>query len=344
VRCSAIAGRRLPSAEALADSIEAVAAAEASTRRKSVADLLASSARDEAPLREPTPPGEAQPAVDRPAAARRDRGDDDGSSPQLLDPRRNYARLDRRRSDHRADAPPEPVLDLDPIIELRHPKAVPALHLSDAIEAKRPPSRWPGAALVVGGAAVLALWPRIGSYAARLGHSQAVTLGLAPRRLNAPAPAILVCRVGPPTAIAHEVPPPRWLFPAGSRAAADVGWYPPAGLVKRPACRSGTATMSSTGRTQRRRRRPVHLSPDHHRVTVSSTLLAFPLQLGRSRPRGRRRARHPAGAAPTRRGLAVGRVTVDGRVLGVTPHLRSRRRRAQVALKNGDLASSPGGA
>ena len=72
---------------------------------------------------------------------------------------------------------PAPAQLLDSVVELRHPKAVPALHLSDArwvrpIVIARSPAR---AALVVIAAAALAMVAtHIGSCAARVGHAQAV--------------------------------------------------------------------------------------------------------------------------------------------------------------------------
>src|SRR5439155_5299378 len=113
------------------------------------------------------------------------------SGPQaFLDPRRNYT-PDSIVIDPTTEPapPPEAVLDLEPVIELRHPKAVPALLLSDAVDTSRSRHRALAghAALVVGAAAALALAvTQIGSCAMRLGHSQTVSPASRPGEVTHP--------------------------------------------------------------------------------------------------------------------------------------------------------------
>jgi eukaryotic-like serine/threonine-protein kinase len=343
--------RRLPSAEALADSIEAVAAAEGiDASEKAVADLIAELCpADDAPVREPTPPkGE---KLDPPSSGRMRRvptavmTDSSNYTPDsiVVDPTTDPA------------PPPEPVLDLDPIIELRHPKAVPALHLSDAIEPARSRHRALAghAALVVGTAAALALLAtQVGSCLARLGHSQAVTPASRPAELNAPAspPVQAMLPVGPPTPLNNAPAPPPLGAPAlvvaqPAPSAVKTELVPAVDTLGEAILRvqvEGTATYVVDGRTQRADGDgTIHLSPGHHRVTVSSTLLAFPRTLEVDL-----RARESATRAiPRGRGtlrVAVtpwAEVTVDGRVLGVTPlaPVDLGEGAHQVALKNGDL-------
>jgi serine/threonine-protein kinase len=244
------------------------------------------------------------------------------------------------------------------VIELRHPKAVPALHLSDAVSPSRDRHRQVAAraALLVGAVAVMAFAAtHAGSCAARLG-SRARAQALQPRPSELavpPAPAVKAMSpvVAPPAPLG-TIPSPG-AGPAATTVTAPPLGMPaaPAGLVPAGATSSeallrvqveGPANYVVDGRTQH----PagdgaLHLVPGHHRITVSSPALAFPRTIEVDL-----RSRESATRAIARgRGLlrvAVtpwAEVTVDGRVLGVTPlaPVDLAEGTHQVALKNGDL-------
>ena len=283
--------RRLPSAEALADSIEAVAEAEGiDASPKVVADLLAELCpADEAVFREQTPSqGEraAQPAVDRLGVGRL-AGDDDRL-------------VAGARSRDRAGAAAEV------IIELRHPKAVPALHLSDAIDSTRDRHRaFAGrAALVVGAAAALALFAtHIGSCATKLAHSQAVTPASRPAELTAPAsPAskpLLPASIPTPRRRRPRRRPSTRRRRSACRAARR--WCPRARPQPRRscACRSKAAppTSSTAARSApaRRRHPSVPRPAPRHRLVDDAGLSAH--ARGRLAPARVGHARHRRAAA-----------------------------------------------
>jgi serine/threonine protein kinase len=348
--------RRLPSAEALADSIEAVAAAEGiDASPKAVADLLAELCpAEEAVFREQTPPqGEKlNPPSTGPMATLSSAVTTTGPS-QILDPRRNYT-PDSIVIDPTTEPSPPPDEIFEPIIELRHPKAVPALQLSDAIEPARLRHRALAghAALVVGAAAALALLAtQVGSCVARLGHSQAVTPASRPGELTAPGgPAVQpMLPIAPPekpqlakrepNALAEgapafvAAPPPVELVPAGVVGSAEA--------ILRVQV-EGSATYVVDGRTERAGADgALHLPSGHHRVTVSSTLLAYPRTLEVDlRPRESATRAIARGRGTLRVAVSPwAEVTVDGRVLGVTPlaPVDLGEGAHQIALKNGDL-------
>ncbi len=335
--------RRLPSAEALADSIEAVAAAEGiDASPKVVADLLAELCPvEDAVLREQTPPeGEpASPPTTGPVPSL-----DDGTATSL--------------GEATPDPPTRPAPPPDAIIELRHPKAVPALLLSDVADRTRERHRAfaARAAIVVGAAAVLALLAtHVGSCAARLGRSSATAT---PRSAQPPAPVKPVGPANAPSATPNgtgtrapeELAPPPLGAPATPRALA-VATSPTTELVPAGAASTeallkvqvdGLATYVVDGRTQRvANDGALHLSPGHHRVTVSSTLLAFPRTLEVDlRPRESATRAVARGRGSLRVAVTPwAEVTVDGRVLGMTPlsPIDLGEGQHQVQLRNGDL-------
>jgi serine/threonine protein kinase len=332
--------RRLPSAEALADSIEAVAEAEGiDASPKVVADLLAELCpADEERVREQTPSQGSQP-LNPPTT---------GSNP-AMDMEPDKIVLDPMDPTTEPSPAPQPILDgdgdddadLEPIIELRHPKAVPALLLADT-EATRDRHRRLAAraALVVVGVAALALGAsHLGSCAARLaGHAQAVR---PPSRSSERVAPATKPPSGPPTPISNEAAPSP---PLGSAAPADE--LVPAGAASSEAMLrvqvEGLANFVVDGRTQHAGADgALHLLPGHHRIIVSSPSLAFQRTVEVDL-----RARESATrVVPRGRGLLRVAVTpwaevnVDGRALGVTPlaPLEIAEGTHQVALKNGEL-------
>ena len=320
--------RRLPSAEALADSIEAVAIAEGiDASPKAVADLLAELCpADEVPFRGDTP--------------------SDGE--KLNPPSTGSVRSVATASDAALAAMTEEA-NLDPIIELRHPKAVAALQQSDAgvLARARHRALTGRAAMVVGAVAAMMLAAtQLRTCMARLVEGQPMTTASRPAEPNAtPAsarepmpPTLAPSPLGVPglsVGVAPEPPMPKpmpELLPAGE-AATEASLRV---VVE------GSATYVVDGRTERAGSDGnIHLSPGHHRITVSSTLLAFPRILEvdlRARESATRTIVRGRGSLR----LAItpsAEVTVDGHLLGVTPlqpidlgegtHL--------VALHNGDL-------
>ena len=104
----------------------------------------------------------------------------------------------------------------------------------------------------------------------------------------------------------------------------------------------GQATFVVDGRSQRAGSDgELHLSPGHHRVTVSSPMLAFPRTLEVDlRPREAATRAIVRGRGTLRVAVSPwAEVTVDGRVLGVTPlsPVDLAEGAHQVALKNGEL-------
>jgi serine/threonine-protein kinase len=331
--------RRLPSAEALADSIEAVAMAEGiDASHKAVADLLGelcpSDSGEEAIVRAPVPrtekmnppPSASVSAISSSSAS--SVVTSTGDMLDVIDP------PPERRTD--PAPPPEPILDQ--VVELRHPKAVPALHLSDALEPERHRRIAARAALVVIAAAALAMVAtHVGSCAAQLGHAQAVTPASRPAELRAPASPVvkpmLPLALPAPSATPALVPEPTTqLVPAGEGAAEAT-------LRVQV---EGQATFVVDGRTTRAGSDgTLHLVPGHHRVTVSSPLLAYPRTLEVDlRPRESAARAVPRGRGTLRVAVTPwAEVTVDGRVLGVTPlsPIELAEGAHQVALKNGEL-------
>ncbi len=343
--------RRLPSAEALADSIEAVAAAEGiDASPKCVADLLNElcpiDAMEESILREHTPPhGEEKlnPPTTGSVRAISTAVTTTGPALDIVDDAPEVT------IDPHTEPSPPPAPILDPVIELRHPKAVPALHLSDVVMPARDRHRaFAGrAALVVGAAAALALAAtHAGSCVARFGHTQALPAATIPAQLAAPTgpavPPILPAAIPAPaaaTAAKGELPPPLGAPPPTSALV-------PAGEVSTEALLrvqvEGPATYVVDGRSVHAGSDgAVRLAPGHHRVVVSSPLYAYPRTLEVDlRPRESATRVLPRGRGTLRVAVTPwAEVTIDGRVLGVTPlqpvdlaegaHL--------IALKNGEL-------
>jgi eukaryotic-like serine/threonine-protein kinase len=345
--------RRLPSAEALADSIEAVAMAEGiDASPKVVADLLA----ELCPVEELVP---------------RERTPSDGerlipSAPSAPLPGGvNSAVTSLGSLELAADpvtaAAPAP----EPIVELRHPKEVPALELPAYVASAPERNRALAgkAALVVVAAVVLALIAtHVGSCAARLGHARTQPLQrtaapatpkvepapvaapqpepVAAPKAESPTPAPTLtltptpAPTPPPAAKAVELaaPPVTELVPAGSASTEAVLRVQVDGL----------ATYVVDGRTQHvANDGALHLPPGHHRVTVSSTLLAFPHTLEVDlRPRELATRAITRGRGTLRVAVTPwAEVTVDGRVLGMTPlqPIDLGEGTHQVSLKNGDL-------
>jgi len=338
--------RRLPSAEALANSIEAVAIAEGiDASPKAVADLLAELCPIEAAevekLNPPTtgslpavaPPVpvilSAMPPPSSPASV--------NSAVTTMGPA-----LDIIEPTTEPAPPPEPLLDS--VVELRHPKAVPALHLSDvALDPDRHRTVAARAALVVVAAAALAMVAtHIGSCAARVGHAQALTPASRPAEVTAPAsPA-----VKPMLPLAVPAPTPASPRPQGELIAPPSTELVPAGESAGEAMLrvqvEGQANFVVDGRSQRvGSDGELHLSPGHHRVTVSSPMLAFPRTLEVDlRPREAATRAIVRGRGTLRVAVSPwAEVTVDGRVLGVTPlsPVDLAEGAHQVALKNGEL-------
>jgi serine/threonine-protein kinase len=341
--------RRLPSAEALADSIEAVAAAEGiDASHKVVADLLnelcPSDTLDErAPVpKEATPPeGEklnpptTGPVVSLGGISASSRVTTTGPALDVIDD-----------APPTEPAPPPPPI-LDPVIELRHPKAVPALHLSDAVmpapERSRAAAR---AALIVCGAATLALLAtHIGSCAARLGHGQQLTPASRPGEVTAPA--------SPAVKPMLPVPPPMAIVPKSNELTVPPLGAPPPSTELVPAAAGsaeallrvqaeGQATFVVDGRTQHAASDgTLRLAPGHHRVVVSSPLYAYPRTLEVDlRPRESATRVVARGRGTLRVAVTPwAEVTVDGKVLGVTPlqPVDLGEGAHQVSLKNGEL-------
>ena len=323
--------RRLPSAEALADSIEAVAQAEGiDASARAVAELLNELCPpDDGVRREQTPP-EGAARLNVPSTG----------SVASIDPPTEPAPA------------PEALIDYtgpdasDEIIELHHPKAVPALQLSDAeLHGDRHRRLAARAALVLVAVAAMALAAtHVGSWAARLIHPPAPP---APARATGQAaPATAVEPMVPVAEPARTVAPPPPAPPLGTSAGAVEPELVPAGAPSSQAILrvqvEGPATFVVDGRTERAAvDGTLHLQPGHHRVTVSSPSLAYPRTVEvdlraresatRAIPRGRGQLR-----------VAVtpwAEVTVDGRAMGVTPlaPIDLAEGAHQIALKNGEL-------
>jgi serine/threonine-protein kinase len=238
----------------------------------------------------------------------------------------------------------DPGLDgsLDPIIELRHPKAVPALHLSDVILPARDRHRALAgrAALVVGAAAALALAAtHAGSCAARFARSQALTPAAIPASVVAPTAAPI-----PPTLPATAAPkgglPPPLGAPPPSTELVPAGEESTEAFLRVQV--EGPATYVVDGRSMHAGADgAVRLSPGHHRVVVSSPLYAYPRTLEVDlRPRESATRVLPRGRGTLRVAVTPwAEVTVDGRVLGVTPlqPVDLAEGAHQISLRNGEL-------
>jgi serine/threonine-protein kinase len=324
--------RRLPSAEALADSIEAVAEAEGiDASPRVVAELLHELCPvDDVPTRAETPPDGAdklpQALAEALAGSEAAIGDASGSAP-LLD----------------ANAPieeaPIELTAKEAIIELRHPKAIAAL--SDA----RPPKTLrerhrliaARSAIVVVTAAVVAfLVFHMQSCAARLGRPAAPPPEKArPTELALPSPPA----VQPASGVAERAPVLEKSVAApsvddGRPRPGDVPALEAEALVPAAPAQvalddailrvqvDGPATFTVDGRSQRLAIDGVlHLPPGHHRVTVSAPTLAYPrtldLDLRARESTSRTIAR---GHGSLRVAVTPGaEVTVDGRAIGNTP-------------------------
>jgi len=337
--------RRLPSAEALADSIEAVAMAEGiDASHKAVADLLAELCpsdplEERAPVPHPPTPPEGQKLDPEESGLAAIAGRSESSRVTTTGPA-----LDIVDDAPPTEPAPPPAPILDAVVELRHPKAVPALHLSDvALDPDRHRTVAARAALVVVAAAALAMVAtHIGSCAARVGHAQALTPASRPAEVTAPAsPA-----VKPMLPLAVPAPTPASPRPQGELIAPPSTELVPAGESAGEAMLrvqvEGQANFVVDGRSQRvGSDGELHLSPGHHRVTVSSPMLAFPRTLEVDlRPREAATRAIVRGRGTLRVAVSPwAEVTVDGRVLGVTPlsPVDLAEGAHQVALKNGEL-------
>jgi serine/threonine-protein kinase len=192
------------------------------------------------------------------------------------------------------------------------------------------------AALVVSAAATLALLAtQIGSCAARLGHAQAVTPASRPAEVTAPAPA----PVKPMLPVPAPAAPPLGV-PATELVPAPSGEGSAEAFLRVQA--EGAATYVVDGRTQHAGGDgALRLSPGHHRVVVSSPLYAYPRTLEVDlRPRESATRVIARGRGTLRVAVTPwAEVTIDGRVLGVTPlaPVDLGEGAHQVALKNGEL-------
>ncbi|HXU74407.1 MAG TPA: protein kinase, partial [Polyangia bacterium] len=363
--------RRLPSAEALANSIEAVAIAEGiDASHKAVADLLNElcprDSAEDAVLREHTPPhGEEK--LNPPSSASM-RAIITSTAVTTTGPALDIVDAVEDQPDAGAEpeplpAPPvpmavapvtvdpvtEPAPPPDPIIELRHPKAVPALSLADVVMPARDRHRALAgrAALVVGAAAALALAAtHAGSCAARFGHTQALTPASSPGELTAPrgpsVPPMLPASIPspePPATVKGEASPPLGA-PPPQTALVPAGEESQEAILRVQV--EGQATFVVDGRSERSGPDgAVHLSPGHHRVVVSSPMLAYPRTLEVDlRPRELATRAIARGRGTLRVAVTPwAEVTVDGRVLGVTPlaPVDLAEGAHQVSLKNGEL-------
>jgi hypothetical protein len=193
---------------------------------------------------------------------------------------------------------------------------------------------------VVAAAALALAATHVGSCAARMGHAQAVTPATRPTEIVAPAsPAVkpmlplAVPAPSPSTSPSPSLPAPATeLVPAGAL---------PAEAMLRVQV-EGQATFVVDGRTQRAfADGELHLAPGHHRVTVSSPMLAFPRTLEVDlRPREAATRAITRGRGTLRVAVTPwAEVTVDGRALGTTPlsPVDLAEGAHQVALKNGEL-------
>jgi len=347
--------RRLPSAEALADSIEAVAMAEGiDASHKAVADLLAELCpsdplEERAPVPHPPTPPEGQKLDPEESGLAAIAGRSESSRVTTTGPA-----LDIVDDAPPTEPAPPPAPILDAVVELRHPKAVPALHLSDAVVAASDRSRARAArvALIVCGAATLALLAtHIGSCAARLGHAQQLTPASRPGEVTAPASPVVkpMLPVPPPPAL---VIAPRATPPSNEIAVPPLGGPPPVtelvpagegsseALLRVQA--EGQPTFVVDGRTQRAASDgTLRLSPGHHRVVVSSPFYAYPHTLEVDlRPREAATRVVARGRGTLRVAVTPwAEVTVDGHVLGVTPlqPVDLAEGAHQISLKNGEL-------
>jgi serine/threonine protein kinase len=310
--------RRLPSAEALADSIEAVAEAEGiDASARAVAELLAELCPSDEPVHEPTTPSQGSARLNSP---------DSGARPALTATSVTNAAPGVRVED-----------SSDPIIELRHPKAVPALQLPEIEPARDRQRRMAARAAlgVVGVGLMLVLATQLGTCVGRVANSAKATA-----HAHAPAPVELTS------------PPPLRTAPRPQGQLATRAIEP--SLVPAPVAMAaandallrvqveGQPTYVVDGRSEHAAvDGALHLSPGHHRVIVSAATLAFPRTLEvdlmprelttRVVPRGRGHLR-----------VAVtpwAEVTVDGKVMGTTPlqPLELGEGAHAIALKNSDL-------
>jgi len=326
--------RRLPSAEALADSIEAVALAEGiDASPKAVADLLAElcphDSTDEPAVRAEAaaPSGETlNPPTTGPVASLLSSSSSQSSAVTTTGPA-----LETVEPETEPAPPPQPILDS--VIELRHPKAVPALTLSDAVEPAGERQRALAArtALVVVAAAALAMVAtHVGSCAARIGHASQASERPIPVAIAAPPLKQARPPLGTPAIAA--APPTMELVPAGEASVEAI-------LRVQV---DGPATYVVDGRTERAASDgALHLMPGHHRITVSSPLYAYPRTLEVDlRPREVATRTVARGHGSLRVAVTPwAEVTVDGRVLGVTPlsPIELGEGAHQVTLKNGEL-------
>ncbi|HEX4460169.1 MAG TPA: protein kinase [Polyangia bacterium] len=312
--------RRLPSAEALADSIEAVAEAEGiDASARAVAELLAELCPSDEPV--PQTPSQGSAQLNAP---------DTGSRPALTATAVTSA------------GPPSMVIAVEdesgPIIELRHPKAVPALQLTE-LDAGRERQRQRAARAAIGvvGMGVLLLTAtQLGTCVGRATHGKTAAHAspTAIEHTAVPAPA--------------NAPRPQGQSVARRQAANESSLVPAA--VGASAANDavlrvqleGQPTFVVDGRTERAGiDGALHLSPGHHRVIVSAATLAFPRTLEvdlmprelQTRTVTRGRGHLHVAVTPW------AEVTIDGKVVGTTPlaPIELGEGAHAVALKNGDL-------
>jgi serine/threonine-protein kinase len=336
--------RRLPSAEALADSIEAVAEAEGiDTSPQRVAELLAELC-----------PTDELGAISEPHAASGSRAlslsdGDAGAEADVLDdsvviedPPTETAPLP-----HALPNPPSGVLS-----ELRHPKAVPALQLPDPDADRHRQRRLAAqAAMLVAGLAVLAFGAtHMGSCAGRVAGPQKMHASPRPTELTAPqAPAVQPLlpsqQRSPSPSPSRPSAPPLGEPSTTTSVSATPGLVPAGELSNEALLRvqvEGPATYVVDGRTERAGADgALHLLPGHHRVIVSAPTLAFPRALEvdlRARESATRVV--PRGRGSLRVAVTPwAEVNIDGKAIGVTPlaPIELPEGAHSVALKNGDL-------
>jgi serine/threonine-protein kinase len=294
--------RRLPSAEALADSIEAVAAAEGiDASPRVVAELLNELCPpDEMPPRAEPPPDSVENVPSQVT----------GSNPGI-----------------------EATRTGDGVIELRHPKEVVALADATAPRTLRERNRllWARVTVVAVAAAasVAFIVFQFSSWAAHKGESTAPVLQQA-RPTELAAPPMLQPASGASIPTRASVLDKSAARPGSGTPTleGDSQLVPaaPAQMALDDAMLrvqiDGPATFTVDGRSQRLAIDGVlHLAPGHHRVTVSAPTLAYPRALDLDlRPREttvRTIARGHGGLRVEVTPWAE--ITVDGRVIGITP-------------------------
>ncbi len=329
--------RRLPSAEALADSIEAVAEAEGiDASARAVAELLAELCPSDEPVHEQTPS----------QGSARLNAPDTGSRPLLA--------AASGTSVTSADTPSSVAIEdsSELVIELRHPKAVPALQLTELDSARDRQRRLAArAALGVVGMGVLLLTAtQLGTCVGRATHGRTTAHSPTPVEQTAPPPTASTRGAAP--SAGQPAPRPQGQAVARPSPSSSPSMEPslvPAAVTMSAANDAilrvqvdGQPTFVVDGRTERAGiDGALHLSPGHHRVIVSATTLAFPRTLEVDlRPRELQTRAVARGHGHLRVAVTPwAEVTIDGKVVGTTPlaPIELGEGAHAIALKNGDL-------